>query len=71
LESLNWKYHEIGHWMAYIIEKHIGHEALIKCVGDPKMFINSYQKAALKYNDSKVIFIFDEDVIEAIHDFVT
>ncbi|MCV6630566.1 MAG: hypothetical protein OIF50_12005 [Flavobacteriaceae bacterium] len=42
-------YHEIGHKMAFLIEKQLGREQLLLCLGKPKQFFLQYQYAATAY----------------------
>ena len=59
-------YHEVGHKMAYIIDKTLGRDALIKCVGKPKEFILAYQQSAERINNPEKVYIFDKDVMAGI-----
>lgn len=59
-------YHEVGHIMAYYIDKILGRNELVNCVGKPKEFLQAYQKCAIIIADPKKAYIFDKDVIKGI-----
>lgn len=59
-------YHEIGHFMAYYIEKIMGRDALVNCVGNPKAYFLEYQKSAKLIGDAQKAYVFDNDVILGI-----
>ena len=59
--------HRLGHQMAYLIFKTYGKEQLGKCVGKPRLFLNTYQEAAKRYNNPQEYYIFDEEFIELVN----
>ncbi len=58
--------HRVALFMAYTIEQQLGKDAVIKCVGNKKDFIISYQKAAKKLNDPREVYIFSQETINNI-----
>ena len=59
--------HRVALFMAYTIEQQLGKDALIKCVGNKKNFISSYQKAAKKINDPQEVYMLSQETMNNIN----
>jgi hypothetical protein len=59
-------YHEVGHLMAFYIEKALGREVLVNQIGKPLEFILSYQQATLKLKIFEDAPSFDSVLIQKL-----
>ncbi len=59
-------YHPVGFAMAQRIDDQLGREALIRCVGKPYDFLETYQRAAKKIGDRERAYVFKDDLVSRL-----
>ncbi len=62
------RYHEMGHVMAYTIEKVFGKKVLLAQIGKPLQFVLYYHKAAKKLDQTDLIPPLSEEVVKKLKD---
>jgi len=55
--------HPIGHMMALRIQQELGHDALVRCVHRPFLFLHTYQSAARRHGDPTKVYTFNDRTI--------